>query len=170
LLNVNAIMRLEDFYERHQLCRTALEETWFSGNTTFIAFSFYEPREVPKLLYFTTCNEGVRSIRDMRCLLSRFCLLSAIYLFRDTVFALARQNIAREGKGKRTQVFHDASWSSSGSFVSSHERKILDFEIYAVKFVRTNFLFAEASAVAENKDILNMSLHGGALLHCVFNL
>lgn len=92
----------------------------------------------------------------------RPCLPSAIYLFRDTMFAFARQNIAEEGKEKRwrARVFRGAFRRSPlGSFISSHERRISDFEIYsgyAAKFARRiSSLFAGGSAAAENKDTLN---------------
>jgi len=107
-----------------------------------LSFLFMSPREVSKLFYFATCivpRKG-RSIRDVRRLLPQFCLLSAIYLFRDTVFAFARQNIARRVRksGMCARVFRDAFRWSPVSFISSRERRILDFEMYAVKFA--NFL------------------------------
>jgi len=93
-----------------------------------LPFLFMSPREVSKLFYFATCIvpcEG-KSIRDVHCLPPRFCLLSAIYLFRDTVFAFARQNIARIARksGMCARLFRDAPVS----FISSRERRILDFE------------------------------------------
>lgn len=123
----------------------------FGGNMVFrevphllAAFFLRVPRSLEASLFYDVQCEGVRSIRGVRRLSPWLRLLSAIYLFRDTVFALARQNIARGGKEKRwhTQVFRDAFWRSPlGSFISSRGRKILDFEMYLCgEFRQTNFL------------------------------
>lgn len=135
----------------------------FSGNTAFTALSFYvPPRSHRELLYFTTCNAKAYDRYATRAVFHRrHRLRTAIYLFRDTVFALARRNIARELRRKavsRARVFRNAfrrSPPGGGSFVSSRERRIPDFEARARRNSSREFpLFAEESAVAENKERL----------------
>lgn len=82
------------------------------------------------------------------------------FICLETRYLLSQDKTSREEvKESARRFFTMRLGSRQVSFISSRERRILDFEIYVTKFVGTNFLFAEASAVAENKDTLNMSLH-----------